>query len=344
MNLKKYFQKIKFFFLPCRANKFRPGISRDGFLFSLLVIFFAFKILILAFSFYFPKNIFFAQIVKGVLIDLVNKERVDLGLSPLREDPRLDQAAYFKAQDMLKNQYFSHISPQGKDPWYWFKKAGYDYQIAGENLAIGFIDSEEVFEAWKNSGSHRQNLFSPYFEDVGIAIVKGNFQDQETIIVVQLFGASRTSPIASAQEPPSISSSVGEEKETSYVVEPTPEEPPLIEEEEKNTDFSQEQTEPLSVPQPEESAKKSFGQPYQLRFWRFVAERYDEVISKIILYSLSFLIVFFIFSFAFGLDYGVFYYDLLSKTLIIFVFILFSQTILDKNILINLIPHQLRIY
>ncbi|GAH47620.1 unnamed protein product, partial [marine sediment metagenome] len=82
-----------------------------------------------------------------------------LGLSALRENPQLSKAALLKAQDMLENDYFAHRSPEGITGWYWIKKAGYNYQRAGENLAIAFLDSEEVHKAWNDSSLQHYLLF-----------------------------------------------------------------------------------------------------------------------------------------------------------------------------------------
>ncbi len=92
------------------------------------------------------------------MLELTNEERIDNGLSALELNPKLELAAQQKAQDILSKDYFAHQSPDGFTPWYWFEKVGYDYQYAGENLAIGFLDSEEVSQAWLESPSHRANL------------------------------------------------------------------------------------------------------------------------------------------------------------------------------------------
>lgn len=134
-------------------------------------------------------NVFFADVTKTDLINLLNQNRQSLGLDVLAESEKLNEAAYLKAQDMVKNSYFSHQSPQGVTPWFWFKRAGYDYQYAGENLAVGFADSVVLYDAWVNSPSHRANLLNKNFSQIGTAIATG-FQGN-SIIVVQLFGTPK---------------------------------------------------------------------------------------------------------------------------------------------------------
>jgi hypothetical protein len=149
---------------------------------------FILKLITVPFLIYFPKSALFGDISKIALIKMLNHGREEAGLGPLKENTVLNNAAVLKAQDMLAKDYFSHQSPGGVSPWHWFKIAGYNYKIAGENLAIGFLDSGEVNQAWLDSPSHKANLLNSNYKDVGIAILKGDFQGNETTVVVQLFG------------------------------------------------------------------------------------------------------------------------------------------------------------
>jgi hypothetical protein len=145
-----------------------------------------------------PKNIFFADVTRGVLENLVNDERSNMGVQPLKENEKLDLAAQMKAQDMVQKGYFDHISPEGKTPWQWIKDAGYSYQYAGENLAVGFYDSSDVFQAWLNSPSHKENLLNAHYTEFGTAVV-GGFGDSKANIIVQLFATPAESFIAKKQ-------------------------------------------------------------------------------------------------------------------------------------------------
>lgn len=187
----KFVEKIKIFFWPCAENNFYPKFLESRFLFSYLFFLIFLKFIIFPFFVFFPKFPFFAEISKNVLFSLTNKEREKFNVLPLREDPLLTLAAQLKAKDMLERQYFSHQDPDGNPPWKWLKKVGYDFQVAGENLAIGFLDSEEVFSAWMNSYSHRENLLNPRFEEMGIGIAKGNFKGSEVTVIVQFFGTKK---------------------------------------------------------------------------------------------------------------------------------------------------------
>ena len=163
-----------------------------------VVLLLVLKIITIGISLNLPFNIFFADIAKVTLENLANQTRQSLGLGILVDSPKLDEAAQLKAEDMVKNGYFGHTSPSGITPWFWFLKTGYDYKYAGENLAIGFYDSAEVYNAWLNSPSHKENLLNPNYKEVGTAIIQG-FGENKAIIVVQLFGSSKPAVAAPAK-------------------------------------------------------------------------------------------------------------------------------------------------
>lgn len=123
------------------------------------------------------------------LIRLTNEERIKNSLWPLGFNDKLQTAATSKADDMVKLNYFDHNSPQGTTPWFWFQKAGYEYTFAGENLAIDFTEAENIIKAWLASPSHRANILNPNYTEIGLATKTGVVRDEETTVVVQLFGA-----------------------------------------------------------------------------------------------------------------------------------------------------------
>lgn len=136
------------------------------------------------------------------LISLTNKVRTDKQVEELNESPALDQAAVAKIQDMIIGQYFSHVSPVGMGVASWLKKVGYDYSVAGENLALGFSTPEEIIRAWVASPSHYANLIDKEYKEVGLAMASGNFEGQDVTFVAQFFGnkATGTTPVLATQE------------------------------------------------------------------------------------------------------------------------------------------------
>jgi tetrahydromethanopterin S-methyltransferase subunit B len=93
---------------------------------------------------------------------------------------------------MAEKQYFAHQSPGGHDSWYWLGLVGYDFDYAGENLALDFTESDKVEEAWMNSPLHRDNIVNTNYREIGIATVDGTYQGRPTTYVVQFFGTPKT--------------------------------------------------------------------------------------------------------------------------------------------------------
>lgn len=163
-----------------------------------------------------PNTNFFAAILPGVLVDLTNESRSINHADQLSANPFLERAAKMKAEDMAARGYFSHDTPDGLTPWYWLKEVGYSFSYAGENLAVNFIDSEDVVGAWMKSLSHKENILNKHFSEIGIGIARGRYEGRETLFVVQFFGRpSAPGSIVSAEEEiPVIISQVSEREST----------------------------------------------------------------------------------------------------------------------------------
>ncbi len=122
------------------------------------------------------------------VIRLTNIERQKNGLSELRENPNLNIAAQEKGQNMFEEQYWAHYSPSGKDPWGFILASGYKYSYAGENLARNFGDANSAVIAWMKSPTHRDNILNGKYQDIGISVVHGTLNGEETTLIVQEFG------------------------------------------------------------------------------------------------------------------------------------------------------------
>ncbi|NLT94162.1 MAG: hypothetical protein GXW85_01280 [Clostridia bacterium] len=106
------------------------------------------------------------------MLEMINEERSEVGLAPLKMDNKLVQLARLKSQDMIEKNYFSHTSPTYGDPFQMMKDFGVEYWMAGENLA-GNPSLTGAHESLMNSPGHRANILKPEFTHVGIGIVKG---------------------------------------------------------------------------------------------------------------------------------------------------------------------------
>lgn len=130
-----------------------------------------------------------ATVLPSTLVELANSRRLSLNMKSLKINPDLERAAQMKADHMAANGYFAHYSPTGESPWYWMIESGYDFVYAGENLAVNFDESEAVNTAWMNSPTHRANILSAKFTEVGTAVSRGTYKGREATFVVQMFGA-----------------------------------------------------------------------------------------------------------------------------------------------------------
>lgn len=130
------------------------------------------------------------------IVALANQDRTGLNLGMLTEDPLLERAAQAKADDMAAKGYFSHIDSSGNAPWIWFKKVGYYYYGAGENLAINFSDAQSLNTAWMNSPAHRANIVRGTYSRVGIGIARGTYQGKSATFIVEFFANPYISSLA----------------------------------------------------------------------------------------------------------------------------------------------------
>jgi len=144
-------------------------------------------IFILAFS-VFSNAALAKEINSSNVLDLVNQSREADGLPALSENEKLDKIAQDKLNDIISNNYFAHTSPKGVSPWYWYEKNNYDYEYAGENLAINFLEVERQHKAWMESPTHRKNIMNVNYQEIGIAVGAGEINGQMSLITVQEFG------------------------------------------------------------------------------------------------------------------------------------------------------------
>lgn len=101
------------------------------------------------------------------MLVLVNKERTSRGIGALTMDGPLQQVGRAHVLDMWQRGYFSHYTPEGKDPFARMDEAGIQYQTAGENLALApTLDAAHT--GLMNSPGHKRNILDPNFHRVGI--------------------------------------------------------------------------------------------------------------------------------------------------------------------------------
>jgi len=126
------------------------------------------------------------------MLDLVNRDRAQAGLSPLEWDSSLADIARAHSLDMKTAGFFSHDSPGTGTLQDRLDRAGYLALEARENLASApTVDKAE--ENLLASPSHRANLESKGMTHVGVGIVQGDrFGDARMLTVTQVFAKPAT--------------------------------------------------------------------------------------------------------------------------------------------------------
>jgi uncharacterized YkwD family protein/spore coat assembly protein SafA len=118
-------------------------------------------------------NIDNVKSVESEVLTLVNQERQKQGLKPLQMDWELQRVARMKSQDMAQKGYFSHQSPTYGSPFDMMKQFGISFSTAGENIASGQPNPQEVMKSWMNSTGHRENILKPEFTHLGVGYYRG---------------------------------------------------------------------------------------------------------------------------------------------------------------------------
>ena len=105
------------------------------------------------------------------MVNLINQERQNQGISPLTSQSPLAVAARNHSQDMACNDFFSHTGSDGSTPASRAAAQGYSFTTIGENIYAGsgpYNSPEQAFNAWMNSPGHRTNMLNPEFSEIGV--------------------------------------------------------------------------------------------------------------------------------------------------------------------------------
>lgn len=191
-----FVETISHLFHPRRSNRYRSKIIHPEALLALSAVIFVAVAGVYQLAPYYSNLVARSGSVLGYASDITipqvlektNAARQTAGLPALKLDSDLSLAASYKAAHMMKNQYWAHTAPTGEDPWYFFKKVGYSYKTAGENLARDFGNTNDMVQAWLASPTHRANIMNSRYQETGIAVLNGTLHGVETTLVVQMFG------------------------------------------------------------------------------------------------------------------------------------------------------------
>ncbi|MFT4701922.1 MAG: hypothetical protein ACI90E_002604 [Yoonia sp.] len=109
-----------------------------------------------------PDDINFGKLLNGI--------RLGSGVADVAFDSRLNLAAQKHAQDMVDNDYFNHISQDGRAPADRVRAEGYNYAIVGENIAQSQQSDAGVIGAWQTSPAHDALMRRGDVEDFALGV------------------------------------------------------------------------------------------------------------------------------------------------------------------------------
>lgn len=104
------------------------------------------------------------------MAELVNKDRMDEKLPPLKYSERLADVARSHSKDMVENDLYSHDSPRTGNQADRIFAAGIPCRASAENIVV----DEDIYKGevtLMNSPGHRKNILRPKFTHIGIGIV-----------------------------------------------------------------------------------------------------------------------------------------------------------------------------
>jgi uncharacterized protein YkwD len=106
------------------------------------------------------------------LLARINQIRTQAGLSPLAADPRLAQAAQAFVEDLARRRVAANVDMSGADLDTRFRRVGYAYSLALEDVALGIETPAGVVNYWMSHPTDRLNLMAPAARDAGVGFVR----------------------------------------------------------------------------------------------------------------------------------------------------------------------------
>ncbi|WP_200670141.1 CAP domain-containing protein [Staphylococcus arlettae] len=102
--------------------------------------------------------------------EIVNAERKQHQLSTLNYDSDVSDTARKHSKDMAENDYFDHTNLDDESPFDRLKADDIKFNVAGENLAYGQMNSIYAHEGLMNSLGHRKNILRSSYNELGVGV------------------------------------------------------------------------------------------------------------------------------------------------------------------------------
>ncbi|MBL8916266.1 MAG: CAP domain-containing protein [Archangium sp.] len=106
---------------------------------------------------------------RAMLVTRINALRMQLGVTPVQPDSELEAVAQAWADRLAKENFFSHVAPEGSTLKQRLTEAGYKFASAGENLGLSSGPLAAHFGI-EHSPGHRNNLLEPGHRKIGLGL------------------------------------------------------------------------------------------------------------------------------------------------------------------------------
>ena len=118
----------------------------------------------------------FKPLEENLFLEILNRARIEKGMSPLELDEDLSRACRYHAFDMATEDYFSHQSQDRSRTGLAMVSSAFDrIQIfapfcvsCSENIAAGKEKAYDTYLQWYNSPGHYRNMFNPKAKKIGV--------------------------------------------------------------------------------------------------------------------------------------------------------------------------------
>ncbi len=104
------------------------------------------------------------------ILTFTNIMRIRHNLRALTWNEETAQVAYLHSKDMKEENYFDHRSPKFGTLGDRLKRGNVSFQLAGENIAMNYVDAAAAVQGWMNSEGHRKNILNKDFTELGVGV------------------------------------------------------------------------------------------------------------------------------------------------------------------------------
>ena len=112
-----------------------------------------------------------------IVFHLTNGLRAINGLKKLKYCSDAAKVAKAHSTDMATRNFWGHQSPEGKTPGNRLDAGGVEWSACSENIVAGYYDPYGIANGWYNSATHRKNILSSTYKNIGIGFAHNTNSD-----------------------------------------------------------------------------------------------------------------------------------------------------------------------